>query len=314
MTTRNDVVIGAGPVGRALALRLADLGQDVKVLTRSGKGPTHRQVQNIACDATDADALIKTTAGSNAIYNCANPATYQSWERDWPPLAAGVLKAAESTGAVLVTFGNLYGYGPVVGSMTRNMPLKPADHKGAIRARIWEDALAAHEAGRARVTEARASDYIGPTATAATCLIARYAAATLAGKPAQVFGDPDQPHSWTVVDDIAATLVTLGRDERAWGSPWLVPTNPPVTVRELLRQLNRSVGLGEPKVTRVPSWAINMGGTFVPVLRELNGLMYQFDRPFVVDSSETTEVFGLEPSPWEDVIAQAAKSWATRVG
>lgn len=39
-------------------------------------------------------------------------------------------------------------------------------------------------------------------------------------------------------------------------------------------------------------------------------MLNRFGRPFIVDSSATTEVFGLNPSPWEDVIARTAKSWA----
>lgn len=310
VNAQSAIVIGAGPVGSALAVMLADSRQHVKLVTRSGKGPDHLLIKKVALDATDAAALSKAAVGATAIYNCANPGSYQQWAREWPPLAAAILEAAEKTGAVLVTFSNLYGYGPVDGPMTRNTPLRPSDHKGAIRARMWEDALAAHEAGRARVTEVRASDYIGPTASAATSLIARFAEATLAGKTAWVFADPDQPHSWTAVEDIAATLAALGQDERAWGSPWLAPTNSPVAVRDVLRQLNRSVGLGEPTVSRIPGWVMKAGDVFVPLLREVNGLLYQFDRPFIVDSSETTEIFDLEPTPWEDVIENSAKSWA----
>ena len=107
---------------------------------------------------------------------------------------------------------NLYGYGPVTEPMTAQMPLNPTDHKGALRARMWEEARAAHEAGRIRATEARASDYIGPTLPVASGLLARYAQATLVGKPASVFADPDVPHAWTAIDDVARTLVMLGRD------------------------------------------------------------------------------------------------------
>lgn len=46
------------------------------------------------------------------IYNCVNPA-YHRWATDWPPIAAALLDAAERADALLVTMGNLYGYGPV---------------------------------------------------------------------------------------------------------------------------------------------------------------------------------------------------------
>ncbi|MGB4776943.1 NAD-dependent epimerase/dehydratase family protein, partial [Microbacterium sp.] len=227
----SHLIIGAGPIGSALALQLAERGDPVTVVTRSGSGPRHPSIALRALDASDPAALAAVAAGHDRVYNCANPGAYPQWEKVWPPLAASILHAAESSGAVLVTFSNLYGYGPVDGDMTADLPLRPTDHKGALRARMWADALAAHDAGRVRVTEARASDYLGPEATSANGLLTRYAASTLRGKPAWVFADPDQPHSWTAVGDIAATLAVLGADERAWGRPWLVPTNRPATVR-----------------------------------------------------------------------------------
>ncbi|HAM13722.1 MAG TPA: NAD-dependent epimerase, partial [Microbacterium sp.] len=222
MSSAPHVIVGAGPVGSSLARILAGDGEPVIVVTRSGSELGGDGIRSIAADASDPEALTRIASGAAAIYNCANPGSYTQWERLWPPLGSALLTAAESTGAVLVTMSNLYGYGPVTEPMTAQMPLNPTDHKGALRARMWEEARAAHEAGRIRATEARASDYIGPTLPAASGLLARYAQATLVGKPASVFADPDVPHAWTAIDDVARTLVMLGRDERAWGRPWLV--------------------------------------------------------------------------------------------
>lgn len=312
MTEPFHLVVGAGPVGTALALRLAESGERVRVVTRSGGGPRHPLVERVPLDASDPDRLADAARGATVVYNCVNAGPYPQWERVWPPLAASILHAAEASGAVLATMGNLYGYGPVDGPMRHDTPLRPSDHKGALRARMWQEALAAHEAGRVRVTEARASDYIGPTAPAASGLLARYAEATLAGRPAMVFGDPDTPHTWTAIDDIAATLAVLGRDERAWGSAWLVPSNPPVSVRDVLRGIGERAGTGEPRLRRMPRWGLTALGTVVPLLREVAGVLYQFERPFVVDSSETTRVFGVEPTDWDAVLDATARAWLER--
>lgn len=312
MTDPFHLVVGAGPVGTALALRLADGGSRVRVVTRSGRGPTHPLVERVALDASDPDRLAGTARGATVVYNCANPGSYPKWERVWPPLAASILHAAEASGAVLATMANLYGYGPVDEPMRRDTPLRPSDHKGVLRARMWEDALAAHDAGRVRVTEARASDYLGPTAPASNGLLPMYAAATLAGRPATVFGDPDAPHSWTAVDDIAATLEVLGRDERAWGSAWLVPSNPPVSVRGVLRALGERAGTGEPRLRRMPRWVLAAGGLVVPIMREVTGVLYQFERPFVVDATETTGTFGLTPTGWDALLDATARAWRER--
>ena len=306
------VIVGAGPVGTALAGRLIDGGHRVRVVTRSGRDTGIAGVESVAVDASDADALTVTARDAVALYNCANPGPYPEWERRWPPLAGAILTTAERTGAVLVTASNLYGYGPVSEPMTRHTPQRPSDHKGELRARLWREALDAHEAGRARVTEARASDYLGPTLPVSNGLVARYAEATLAGRTAVVFADPDQPHSWTAIDDVAATLEALGHDERAAGAAWIVPSNPPVSVRELLRGLAQRIGAPEPRLRKVPRAALRIGGVFVPMLREVTGILYQFDAPFVADGSETTDTFGIVPTPWEPLLDRTARAWSAR--
>ena len=96
------VVVGSGPVGTCTALLLAEAGSHVRVLTRSGGGPEHPLVERVAVDAADPSAMRQHATGATAIYNCANPA-YTRWDTDWPPIAAALLEAAASAGAVLAT-------------------------------------------------------------------------------------------------------------------------------------------------------------------------------------------------------------------
>jgi nucleoside-diphosphate-sugar epimerase len=148
-----QVIVGAGTIGNAVAERLVADGHTVRMVTRSGSGPVHGSVERVAADAADAGRLTDLTRGATVLYNCANP-PYRRWGTDWPPLAAALLIAAERTGAVLVTTGNLYGYGPVDAPMTEDTPLRSAPGtKGAVRNRMWRAARAAHEAGRVHVTE-----------------------------------------------------------------------------------------------------------------------------------------------------------------
>lgn len=305
------LVIGAGPIGSALAEHLHAAGERVLVVTRSGSHGSPG-VDAIAADASDPDALARAADGASVIYNCANPGMYTRWESEWPPLAASVLATAERSGAVLVTMANLYGYGPVDGLITPEHPLAATSRTGRLRARLWLDALAAHEAGRVRVTEARASDYLGPSVTGAHGMIARYGAAVLAGRRAAVFGDPDAPHSWTYVADIARTLAVLGADERAGGRAWHVPTNPPVSARELLGQLAAAAGAAPPVLRRMPRALLTTMAPFVPLLGHVRELLYQVDRPFVIDATETTDVFGIGTTPWPEVVDRTATAWAAR--
>ena len=141
------VVVGAGWIGGGTASRLAEAGHQVRVVTRSGRGPAHPNIECVASDAARPGALAPLVAGADAIYNCANP-RYGRWASDWPPIAAAMLDAAEHSGAVLVTMSNLYGYGPIDHPITEDDPLVATFTNGRVRAQMWNDAIAAHRAGR----------------------------------------------------------------------------------------------------------------------------------------------------------------------
>ncbi|MEM7092866.1 MAG: NAD-dependent epimerase/dehydratase family protein [Actinomycetota bacterium] len=298
--TELHVIVGAGATGSATAELLAEQGAKVRIITRSGSGPAHPAIERVAADATDVERLTELTVGAAALYNCANP-PYHRWATDWPPLASSLLRAAERTGAVLVTLSNLYGYAPD-GPMHPGQPLNPPSEKGAIRAGMWHDARAEHEAGRVRVTEARASDFIGAGLGDTSHFGDRLLNRILAGKSVQVFGATDVEHSWTAVSDVARTLVTLARDERAWGRAWHVPTAPARTQREMVERLCDAAGTKRVKVSVLPMPLIKLLGIFIKPLGEMPSVAYQFTEPFVVDASETTEVFGLEATPLAETI------------
>ena len=285
------VIVGAGPVGRTTARLLAERGEQVRIVTRSGSGPEHRAIERVKADATDAERLTQLATGAAAIYNCANP-QYHTWLTDWPPLAAALLTAAERTEAVLAIVGNLYGYGPVTGPITPDTQLAATHPKLKLRADMWRDALALHEAGRIRTTEVRGSDYIEDNSIFSFAL----AKPLDAGRRAFVPVPLDVPHSWTSISDVARTVVTAAADERALGSAWLVPTNPAMTVAALADRYTAVKGLPKAKLTELPYAVLWTAGVFDKMARELRTTRYQFARPFVIDSSRTEDTFELAPA------------------
>lgn len=294
------VIVGAGQVGGHLAGRLRERGHRVTVVTRSGSGPAG--VERIAADAADRARLTEVAEGADALYNCVNP-RYHRWPRDWPPLAASFLGAAEDTGAVLVTLGNLYGYGPVDGPLTEDLPLAATGTKGRVRATMWQDALAAHRAGRVRVTELRGSDYYGPGSTDQAYIgETRFVKPLLAGKRVPYLSDPSVPHAWTYLPDAAEALAIAGTDERAWGRAWHIPTGPAVSTLEVATRLCEIAGAPAPRLYEVPRPVFSALGLVSPMLRELRETRYQFDKPYVLDSSAFESTFGMAPTPLDDAL------------
>ena len=306
------VVLGKGPVGSTLTARLVDQGHDVRVLSRSGGGPTLPRVEHVAVDASDTTALTSAARGAAALYNCANP-PYHRWAEQWPPIAQALLDAAEATDAVLVTMGNLYAYGPVDVPMTEDLPLAAAGTKGQVRAAMWTQALSRHQAGTLRTVEVRASDFVGPGVTDGGMLGERAVPALLRGRTVRVLGDPSVAHSWTAIGDVATALAVAGSDERAWGRAWHVPTAPAVSAREAVHGMCRAAGVPEVTVSQLPHRALRAAGLVVPLPRELEETRYQFVRPFVLDSSAFSETFGLAATPLEQTWAQTVDWWRSRL-
>jgi nucleoside-diphosphate-sugar epimerase len=298
------LVVGAGPVGSRTAVLLADAGAHVRIVTRSGTGPEHPGVERVSADASDAPLMRSLAAGAVAVYNCANPA-YTRWDTDWPPIATALLEAAASSGAVLATVSNLYGYGRVAGPIGADTPLAPCDHKGEVRVRMWEEALAAHDAGRVRVVEVRASDYAD---AGANSHLARNAPAVLQARTAWVLGSADQPHTWSTTHDTARLLVDVAADASAHGRAWLVPSAPARTQREALGDIAAEAGVRPPRIRVLGPRALHAAGLFVPMLRELSGTAYQFTSPFVLDHAATVRHVGWEPEDWGTTLGRVVRS------
>jgi nucleoside-diphosphate-sugar epimerase len=294
------VIVGKGPVGSTTAAELVARGHEVRVLSRSG-GQSADGIEHRRVDAADAGAVAAAAQGAAALYNAVNP-EYHRWATDWPPVAEALLAAAERAGALLVTMGNLYGYGRPSGPMTPDSPPAATDTKGRVRNRMWEQALAAHEAGRVRVTEARAADFVGPQVPAAHSHLMRQLPALRAGRRAWVIGNPDVPRSWAYLPDVAATLATLGTDDRVAGRAWHVPSAPARTQRQALTDLAAAMGAPPAKVSGTPWPVLRLAGLAVPMVRELVAIRHQWDQEYVIDATATTATFGLAATPWDEVV------------
>ncbi|WP_327038646.1 NAD-dependent epimerase/dehydratase family protein [Micromonospora maris] len=302
MATSAHLIVGAGLVGSTTARQLAERGEQVRIVSRSGRGPEHPRIERFAADAVDADRLSELADGATAIYNCLNPA-YHRWLSDWPPMADALLTAAERSGAPLVVTGCLYGYGEVTGAMTEQTPLGATHPKLKVRADMWRAALAAQRAGRIRaVTEVRGSDYLQAQSIFSFLL----GKPLLAGRRAFVPGPLDVPHTWTSINDMAAMLITAATDQRAWNRAWHVPSAAPLTIRELATRFTEVVGAPAPKLTTIPGPVFRAAGLLSAMLREFQTTAYQFDRPFVMDSTAATETFGLRHQPLDKSLRETA--------
>lgn len=303
------IVLGAGPIGRLVAEMLVADGHDVTVVTRSGT--TVEGARSLAMAATD-PALRDVVDGACGLVVATNP-PYPAWGRQWPPVIRNVIEAVDGSDVGVVLVGNLYGHPRGSSPMTADTPLDPPTRKGAVRVQIWHELLAAHESGRLRAAEVRASDYVGREAVGASAHAGRLLLTpVLAGRTASVVGDPDAVHSWTAVADIARTTVAVLGDPSAWGRGWVVPTAAPRSIRAVAEDMAAAAGVPSPRVRQIPRVLLRALGLVIPTLREIVEVTYQFDETFVSDGQETTDHLGIVATPWEETIFGTVEAAAGR--
>lgn len=177
--------------------------------------------------------------------------------------------------------------------------------KGQLRSRMSRDLLEAHAAGQVEVAIGRASDYFGPRGGAQSNLGDRVFAAALAGRTATVLGDPDQPHTYTFIPDIGEGLAVLGEHPDAPGQVWHLPNDPNTrTTRQLVDVVHRLAGQTRTRLRQVHPLLLRAAAITNPTVRSLLEMQYQFDEPFIVDSTRITARLGARATPLEQALEQ----------
>jgi nucleoside-diphosphate-sugar epimerase len=298
------VVLGAGPVSRAIVASLNRRSIDVDVVSRSGTEiPGARAV---TVNVLDTEGLSKVIAGASAVYQASQP-EYHRWPQEFPALQDSVVRATRNTNAVLVAVENLYGYGPVGGPITEKLALSATTRKGKTRADLWHSLEAEHRAGRLKATAGRASDFFGPHA-AASAVGERFFEPLLHGKKAELFGNPDARHTYTYVVDFGEALVRLALDERSLGRAWHVPNAPAVSTRQFLDMAASIAGVEPSSVTR-SRFQLRLAGLFVPPAKESIEMLYEFEEDFVVDHSAYAALFGDHATSLHDALTATVSWW-----
>jgi len=292
------VIMGAsGGIGNTITRLLAAQGKKVRAVNRSGKIDVPEGVETLAADAMDPDATRQACQGATVVFNCVHPSPGEDYDR-FVTMSSNILDGAAESGSKLILAASVYPYGKVDRPMTEDMPQRPVEPTGVLHAKGVDMAMEAHANGRVRTAVGRSSNYYGPKAgrSYAGDLIFQNA---LTGEAAMVIGKMDVPHTYTYVDDFANGLITLGDNDEALGGIWHVPAAETITTGQFIDMVYGEAGT-ETKIrvgTRIP---LTFMALFDSKMKFALQVLYQFDRPFIVDHSKFEDAFGANPTPHED--------------
>lgn len=298
-----QTILGAGgAIGTELAKALTTYTTDIRLVSRNPQR-VNATDQLFAADLTDPQELREAIAGSEIVYiTIGFPYSVKVWRELWPPLMERTIKACMETGAKLVFFDNIYMYdAKYLGKLTEETPINPPSKKGEVRATIAGMLLEAMRAGRLEALIARSADFYGPS-IASTSVLTETAFKPLSqGKRAQWLGRIDKLHNFTYTPDAGKATALLGNTPGAYGQVWHLPTAKAITGKEWIEKIASRFG-EKPKYLVASKWMTQLMGLFMPTMKEMVEMLYQYDRDYVFDSEKFERAFDSRPTPVEQGI------------
>ncbi|NOU72273.1 NAD-dependent epimerase/dehydratase family protein [Paenibacillus sp. LMG 31458] len=289
-----EVILGAGPLGRAVMKELLRRGKKVRMVNSSGKANVPDGVEVMKADLMSESGALTALKGAKNVFQCAQP-PYHKWDGLFQKLMSHITKAAAHHKTNLIMGDNLYMYGEVKGSIHEGLAYEASTRKGKVRAEVARELMDLHRKGTVRVTIGRGADFFGPQVEN-SYVGSRFFTPVATGKSISLLGNLDALHTFTYIDDFGRALVTLSEHEDAFGQVWHVPNAETVSTRRFA-ELAYEVAGHAPRIGTMGRGMLRLGGLFIPAAKEVIEMLYQFEQPFIVDSRKFVQRFGEEAGP-----------------
>ncbi|HOZ27087.1 MAG TPA: NAD-dependent epimerase/dehydratase family protein [Hyphomonadaceae bacterium] len=312
MTNRQGLItiFGYGPTGIATADALRARGQAVRVVQRKRPANLPAGIEFMPCDVMDAQSVLRAMTGAEqAVISIGVEYSGKVWKEVWPKAMANFLAAAEATSARIVHIDNMYMYGPHSAEpINEDAPLTSYGQKPAVRAEATRMWMKAGREGRVKWAALRAPDFYGPGVDRSHIgetglgLVAQ-------GKMALLIPQPDQPHDYAYVPDIARAAVSLlDAPDDVFNQVWHVPCAPTRTSRQILQMGADAIG-AKLKFMPISTLMLRMMGVFSPFLRECIEMRFTWNRPYIVDATKFSRRFWSDATPFEVGIPLTVKAF-----
>ena len=303
-----QTILGAnGTIGSLLAGELIKYTDRIRLVSRNPK-KVNETDELFPADLTQPGLIEKAVAGSEVVYLMVGlDYNLKVWQQKWPVIMQATIDACIKHNAKLVFFDNVYMYDiNAIAHMTENSPINPPSKKGQVRSQIAEMMLFAIKSGKLTGLIARSADFYGPNNDKSFLIEVVYKNIKKGKKP-NWFMNADKKHSFTYTPDAARATALLGNTADAYGQVWHLPTDKNVlTGREMISLFTKEMNVPD-KLFILPNWLLKLLGLFIPLMKEMPEMMYQYDRDYFFDSSKFDQRFNFSTTTYQqgvkDIIA-----------
>jgi nucleoside-diphosphate-sugar epimerase len=300
-----QTILGAnGTIGSVLAKELVKYTNKIRLVSRNPR-KVNDSDELFPLDLTNPANVDQAVEGSDVVYLVVGlDYKLEVWEEKWPRLMKATINACIKHNARLVFFDNVYMYDiNAISHMTEQSPVNPPSKKGAVRKHIAQMIMDEVKAGRLMALIARSADFYGPNNDKSFVNEMVYKNFSKKTR-ANWFVNADKKHSFTFTPDAAKATAILGNTDDAYNAIWHLPTDRNVlTGREFVELFSKEMNVPN-KIFVMPVWIIKIVGLFVPILKEMPEMMYQYDRDYFFDSSKFEKRFKFQPTTYQEGVKQ----------
>ena len=298
-----QTILGAGgSIGTELALELKKYTDRVRIVSRNPEKVNDND-ELIKADLTDPEATKKAVEGSEVVYLTVGlPYFYKVWNKAWPLIMNNCINACKLYGAKMVFFDNIYLYDrEQFNYLDENTTVAPSSKKGEVRANIAEKFMNAVNSKEIEGLIARSPDFIAIKNSIPVEMVYK---SLVQGKRAQWFSTFNKKHTFIYAPDAARASALLGNTPEAYGQVWHLPSiEEKLTGDQWIDLFARHMQLDAKKMT-IPIWLTKTMGIFVPIMKELGEMAYQYDRDYIFVDKKFREKFDFQTVSADEAVSQ----------
>lgn len=304
-----QTILGAnGTIGSVLTKELVSYTNKIRLVSRNPR-KVNESDDLFPADLSNPAFVDQAVEGSDVVYLVVGfDYNLKVWEEKWPTLMRATINACIKHNARLVFFDNVYSYDiNAIPHMTEESEYNPPSRKGAVRKQISQMLMDEVKAGKLMALIARSADFYGPDNDKSFANEMVYKN-FLKGRRANWFIDADKKHSFTYTPDAAKATALLGNTDDAYNTIWHLPTDKnTITGREFIELFSKEMKVSN-KLVVMPMWMVRLAGIFVPVLKEMREMMYQYDRDYFFDSSKFDKRFNFKTTTYQEGVRITVES------